>query len=337
MPCFYPLEGYRSDDGGITFSPKTSMKDTPGGRPSGFPLSVPCGHCIGCRKNKAREWAIRLEHEARMYRDSGLGSSMITLTYEDKWMPIGIENPDPIDEQASRPSLRARHISGFMKALRKQIDAECIRNGEKAPPIRYYIAGEYGESTARPHYHGIIFGWSFPDREPLSVRGNSGKTLYRSPLLARAWRVGYHSIGADMAPEAIGYVTKYITKGPSRQALYLQQTEDGHVIRDQEPMRALMSRRPGLGKTYFEAYWEDMYPSDEVVNSAGKVVGKPPRYYDKLLEEAQPEIYAEVKRNRLRIAREETEKFHAECEENPWRKAQKEEHAIRTAGKRDQI
>lgn len=48
-----------------------------------------------------------------------------------------------------------KDIQNFLKRLRKKIDNLNIPQNEKK--IRYYIASEYGPTTLRPHYHGILF------------------------------------------------------------------------------------------------------------------------------------------------------------------------------------
>lgn len=50
-----------------------------------------------------------------------------------------------------------RDIQLFMKRVRKNIDKIIFKNKKYEKSIRYYIASEYGPTTHRPHYHGIIF------------------------------------------------------------------------------------------------------------------------------------------------------------------------------------
>ena len=57
-----------------------------------------------------------------------------------------------------------KDIQDFLKRLRKKI-TEFIDN-EKDRKIRYFIASEYGPTTLRPHYHGVLFF----DNEELSSK-----------------------------------------------------------------------------------------------------------------------------------------------------------------------
>ncbi len=64
------------------------------------------------------------------------------------------------------------------------------------------------------------------------------------------------------------------------------------------PEYATMSRRPGIGRDWFEKYSGDVFPSDEVIARGQK--SKPPRYYLDLLERQDPEAASEIKRERSR-------------------------------------
>jgi len=106
--------------------------------PTGKGKAYPCGQCLPCRINRRRIWAHRIMLEAGLYGDN----AFITLTYDDEHDPT---------------SLEPKHAQTFLKRLR--------HNYPK--PIRYYLVGEYGESTDRPHYHAALFNF------PACQNGNS--------------------------------------------------------------------------------------------------------------------------------------------------------------------
>lgn len=68
-----------------------------------------------------------------------------------------------------------------------------------------------------------------------------------------------------------------------------------------------MSLKPGIGKTWYEKWWEDVYPADEIIVN-GKA-SKPPVYYDGLLALDAPDVWQLVKAARVekRKREEETE------------------------------
>jgi hypothetical protein len=64
-----------------------------------------------------------------------------------------------------------------------------------------------------------------------------------------------------------------------------------------------MSRRPGIGSDWFARYGGDVFPSDEVVVRGG-VKCKPPKFYDKLMEAYDPDMFRDVKSQRILSSRE---------------------------------
>ena len=50
-------------------------------------LQVPCGQCMACRLERARQWAVRCVHEAQMHKDN----CFLTLTYRDGCVPRSID------------------------------------------------------------------------------------------------------------------------------------------------------------------------------------------------------------------------------------------------------
>ena len=95
-------------------------------------ISIPCGKCLSCRLNRARDWANRCVLEASNFKEN----SFVTLTYEDAYVP---------------KKLCKSAVQLFIKKLRN--------DGFK---IRYFAVGERGDEKGRPHYHIIVFNY-FPD------------------------------------------------------------------------------------------------------------------------------------------------------------------------------
>lgn len=246
--------------GGITFNPRQSV---------GVAMQVPCGQCIGCRLERARQWAMRCVHESKMH-DS---SCMVTLTYDPENIPVG-------------GTLDKKEFPGFMKKLRKELHPQ---------KIRYFHAGEYGEKNRRPHYHALIFGYAFPDRTPWGSK--DGNAIFRSRQLEKIWDLGFCTI-CELNFKTAAYVARYVVDKVtgSRGDEYYQ----GRV-----PEFATMSLRPGIGRTWYDKWKKDVYPSDMVVMNG--LVMKPPAYYDGILEVEDPLMFAAVKAAR-------TEKRHREDE-----------------------
>lgn len=222
-------------------------------------------------------------HESQLHNDN----CFITLTYDDEHLPSG-------------GSLVKSDFQKFMKLLRY------YDNGENT--IRYYHCGEYGEQFRRPHYHAILFGLDFPDKVLFRVR--DGIRLYTSEALSKIWGKGFVTIG-DVTFESAAYVARYVTKkitGDRKDKLstytglrhYEKLDEETGEVVEIEPEYATMSRRPGIGRDWYQQFKKEVFPSDEVIMRGKKL--KPPRYYTSLYQQEDPAGHMAVKRKRLKAA-----------------------------------
>ncbi len=240
-----------------------------------MPQSVPCGKCIDCQLDLARQWAIRIMHEAQISQDN----CYITLTYAPKYLPEG-------------GTLDLEDWRYFIKKLRRKTN----------PNIRYYHSGEYGgTNTLRPHYHAILFNIDFPD---LKIFKTVNKIpLFTSETLTKIWGKGHASIGrVTMASAA--YVARYIMKKqyPSKlstaQAAYVENYERINTITGEvhtvKPEYSTMSRN--IGKEWFKLYKMDIYNKDFLTYKGTKF--KPPKYYDRLYADHNPEHMEKIKTKR---------------------------------------
>lgn len=264
MPCYYPLTAYQAVTGEVTFAAKS-------GQDIRRELSLPCGQCIGCRLERSRQWAIRIMHESQMHEFS----SFITLTYDDDHCPN---------------SLDYDHFQRFMKRLRKRFG-----------PVRFFMAGEYGEQFGRPHFHSAIFGTSFPDRA-YHARLDSGCNIYTSETLNALWPYGYSSVG-DLTFESAAYVARYICKkvtGANADDHYTCVDPDTGEVVKRTPEFCHMSLKPGIGTAWYHKFKDDVFPRDEVVMRGIKM--RPPKFYTKLLEKEESPHVDDVQLERYKRA-----------------------------------
>ena len=193
MPCYHPLHVFKgkSDD---PFKTKIVFKRSESWRAER--MDLPCGQCIGCRLERARQWSIRCVHESQMYEKN----CFVTLTYSPEKLPLS-------------GSLDVREFQLFMKRLRKSASEK----------IRFFHCGEYGvvcrncgnseplckcglwvPSIGRPHYHALLFGFDFDDKEVYCKK--DGYQTYTSSTLSKLWGKG-HSLVGDLSFESAGYVS----------------------------------------------------------------------------------------------------------------------------------
>lgn len=202
--------------------------------------TVPCGRCPQCQMTRRSEWSFRLAEELR----HSFSATFITLTYDDEHLTYG-EN---------HPTLVKSDVQNFMKKLRYQqkLCSELL--------IRFYIVGEYGPKTLRPHYHGILF-----NVEPKVIQ-----------KLDEIWHRGFTSVG-QVNGARIHYVSGY----------FLQKSSypEGVV----KPF-SLMSRRPGIGYQYIERIGEyHSQTGNFFLVKDGHKMAMPKYYAEKLFTEAERE------------------------------------------------
>lgn len=275
MPCYKPLKGFTAKgQGRPAFTPQRGQDTL---------TLLPCGQCIGCRLDHARNWAIRCMHEASEHQDN----CFVTLTYAPENLP-------------AYGALVPEHFTKFVKDLKYhlsevRVNPDTGREKRYWPRLRYFMCGEYGSKLDRPHYHALLFGY-WPNDAEFWKETVTGHKLFISPTIEKIWGRGFAPIGS-VNYESAGYVARYVMKkAKGDEAFKLDHYErslpDG-TLYYLPPEYARMSRRPGIGKSWFEKYSSDVYPSDEVV-VRGKVM-KPPRYYDKLLQDDDPDEFDKIK------------------------------------------
>lgn len=159
--------------------------------------------------------------------------------------------------------VRRRDLQLFFKRLRKL--------GAK---IKYYAVGEYGERSARAHYHVILFGLGGSDRDRV--------------LLERAWPFGIVDIGR-VEPASVRYVTGYVMKAPlGRLRLHAERTQA-------YPPFSVMSQ--GLGAKQGEARRHTITTQGVIRTNDGRGV-PPPRYYINRLDPIGKQAFLVARRQR---------------------------------------
>lgn len=192
--------------------------------PVGSLMSVRCGKCVGCLRDRQNTWIYRLQRARSEFKYS----YFVTLTYDEKNVPLRIVadvqkqfdeldsivldsrdrdnirmmllkyRKDENDSQFVRyvdyvkskgfydvvMSLYPLDLTNYFKRLRKSLGFE----------VKYYSCGEYGDQFNRPHYHFIMFS---------NVR--------IQPQIESAWHFGIVDV-KPVTDSRISYVTKYIMK-----------------------------------------------------------------------------------------------------------------------------
>lgn len=193
-------------------------------------IKVKCGKCILCRRNKCRDWAIRLYHESQYHKKM----CMVTLTFRPKFllrpkikelkktlirkMPDGTKKKKTIKYKTMiSPSYitdvnkTSWLITLFIKKLRKELS-------KQGKFISYFAVGEHGsQNTHRAHWHILFFDIDKNDLNGINIgKSKKNKDIYWSQLIDELWsydkmKIGQHTI-SDVTTATIKYVANYTMK-----------------------------------------------------------------------------------------------------------------------------
>lgn len=190
-----------------------------------YSFLVPCRKCLGCQIDYSRDWANRMIIELQ----DNSSAIFLTLTYDNSHLPLS---------DKGFPTLSKLDLQLFWKRLRKAFPDR---------RIRYYVAGEYGSKTFRPHYHAIVYGLALCDFKDLVYRGcNERKDpFYSSPFLANIWSNGF-ILMSDVTWKTCAYVARYVLKKQGKSGFH---SDNGTL-----PEFNLSSRRPGIGLLHSRDY-----------------------------------------------------------------------------------
>nr|UXQ88045.1 MAG: replication initiation protein [Microvirus sp.] len=273
MPCTKPLPAYQSICS-ITGLKSISLKQLPG-RDSN--LQLPCNKCPSCKLRKAKEWAMRCWHESQMHDES----CFVTLTYRDKDLPA-YEDLDHRDFQL------------FLKRFRAGTGLKC----------KYFMCGEYGDETHRPHYHVMLFGYYPPDAK--YHRTENGHRYYKSEELDNYWRLGFTDTTSCSYNNA-GYLARYSLKKQlpkeATQERYIYVDALGHTqLRKLEYIRMSTGREKwdAIGASWFREYAAQTVLNDYVLDPNG-YKNPVPRYYLQILKNDDPVWFEKLAKQRIEI------------------------------------
>lgn len=196
-------------------------------------MYVPCGKCPTCCNRRASTVVERLEQESQCHAFT----LFFTLSYDEKNCPrLYYEQAfnrlfDPEREtyvdlseiKDFKPSSRLyvarrkaipyvywKDVQDFFKRLRYYVERVTHATGEKKT-IRYYVVSEYGPSTYRPHYHGLL--WF--DSPTL------GRCIHE--LICKSWTLGDVK-QSFVSGKAERYVARYVSSVASLPKVYLHKS-----------------------------------------------------------------------------------------------------------------
>ncbi|ALS03511.1 VP4 [Gokushovirus WZ-2015a] len=249
-------------------------------------IEIPCGACLQCRLKRSKMWADRCLMESQYHTNNWF----LTLTYDEQHLPTEEYIHEDTGELLLAHSLQMRDLQLFLKRLRRHFNSG----------ISYLACGEYGPKTARPHYHIILFSDSVVLSDLRLYRQQpNGMSYYMSETLDNIWQNGGVIIGS-VTYESCAYVARYVLKKQTGRFNTEETYKKHHIV----PEFNTMSKRPAIGRRFYEDHKEELYSMDFISVStptgSKKVTTNP--YFDKLYAEEHPEKMMFIKLKRMNSA-----------------------------------
>jgi hypothetical protein len=159
-------------------------------------LYVPagCGKCMECKKQKSREWNVRLQEEIR-HNNKG---KFVTLTFSNESIKELVNEIKGLNGYNLDNEIATLATRRFLERWRKKYKKS----------VKHWLVTELGgNGTENIHLHGIL--WTDESAETINKIWKYGFT----------W-VGDKNNGGYVNEKTINYVTKYVTKTDAKHKEY---------------------------------------------------------------------------------------------------------------------
>lgn len=179
-----------------------------------------CKQCRPCRVNSRRIWTFRILLEQLCHEKS----SFVTLTYDDDHLPPG-------------GTLVRKHEVKWKKRMGRALGAGALR---------FFVVGEYGDVTQRPHYHVAVFGGGCAEvdlcREYRRLKAFDKECEF-CQTVRRSWPHGSVIDVGDLNRYSAGYIAGYVTKKMNKES----DPRPGMSLNGRYKEYAQPSLKPGIG------------------------------------------------------------------------------------------
>lgn len=228
-------------------------------------ITTSCGKCLVCRINYRLPWEYRLYQELKKNNFVG---SFVTATYSD-------------DKYNVNYGLNYQHIKTFFDELRKD-----------GLQFKYFTVGEYGEQSARCHWHHLLFGI------PITAK----------KILFNRWKKWCYEPQFVVTPITVSRI-RYCLKYMDKEQVSVKDWEDNCKTNQFEFLldscklgynefgfsrpRSYCSK--GIGKDNFLNRFEDLYENG--LFREGSFFAKPSKYYIDCL--SRSDIFFQCQRDKF--------------------------------------
>lgn len=255
-----------------------------------------CGECIECRKEKARDWQVRLLEDIKYHTNA----KYVVLTFSNESIAkLHEEYIEKLHEDGRRIKVPIKELNGYEKdnAIATRAIHLFRENWRKQfkKSIRHWLVTELGHNgTENIHLHGFLW----VDKKVTSYKGRGKKkqiieeTAYDA--IRRVWSYGYiyprkhNEKEVYVNARTINYNIKYVHKIDKQHKAYKS--------------RIFSSAGIGLGYITSGAYKENKYKGKDTKEtyrtSTGHQISMPKYWRDKIYTEQEKERLWIMKMNK---------------------------------------
>lgn len=143
-------------------------------------VPVGCGKCMECKKQKSRQWQVRLQEDIRINKNA----QFVTLTFNNESIQKLSKEIQGLEGYERENEIAKLAVKRFRERWRKKYGKS----------IRHWLVTELGhQGTENIHLHGLL--WTNEIKE-----------------IEKKWQYGYIWTGEYVNEKTINYITKYINK-----------------------------------------------------------------------------------------------------------------------------
>lgn len=151
-------------------------------------VPVGCGKCMECKKQKARNWQVRLQEDLRKNKNA----KFVTWTFSDHEL-------QKLDNEIKDVSGYERDNEICRLAIRRYTERWRKKYGKT---LRHWMVTELGgNSTERVHMHGLVWTDEVED-------------------VKNIWKYGNVWIGKYVSAKTVNYIVKYVNKVDAKHKEY---------------------------------------------------------------------------------------------------------------------
>lgn len=194
-------------------------------------VPVGCGKCIECKKQKARNWQVRLQEDIRVNKNA----KFVTYTFSEHEL-------QKLDNEIKGLSGYARDNEICRLAVRRYTERWRKKYGKT---LRHWLVTELGHAnTERVHMHGIVWTDKVKD-------------------IGDIWKYGKIWIGEYVNAKTINYIVKYVNKVDQQHKTY-----NSKIFTSQGIGKEYVNRRDSQRNKYKKEKTIETYKTREGVELA---------------------------------------------------------------------